>query len=668
MPFSIIDKNTNVFTRIQPHTHATIGLADATFLADNTDDYQTFVDAVGVGNCHIYVKPGVYNFDSNGTNGITPGVSLARFSNLNNIRVEGAGKATELYNSVVQTAEPIQYRSTLDFYYCDSVQVESMYLHGNQVDGESETNRSGMNLIFRRSTNVSARDIYSLDGLTAIQADFCDYINITDCFIYNNEHAVVLLYGKHATINNIHHDVKSVGIRTGFIQRSIFVGYCNNVTITNCVLRNFYTCGIFVRAEDAHTENCTNIAISNCVLDSTNVPTTIESIPILIQVDTGTKIVDGVNISNVKCKAAWGRAISLVASNSATTAGIIKNVHVSDSTFENTFDGYAARTVSNLAAATDIFENLTFVNCKFKGVKGSWFYNCKNLTFIDCEFEGTGAAASDHALSLDDINGLKLIRCKFKGNGGRDLRLGDNITAAYVWDCESVNGIVTKQATALVDFRRNINFGIFTGSDFEGWTASPVIWTYVSATSFLMIGDFTSQLAKGDKIKWKEGATQKYGYVISTALGGGNTTVTIVGDPVVNTTLTESSFSKASTPFGHPIWFTYAPVFTGFGVDPTVTARYKIEGRACTVVQYTTANGTSNAVGFTTSSPVTAAGGINTYAPAEVRDNSVTQTVPGKVEMAASAAVFTVYLDWSSATAWTAANQKRASFSITFQI
>lgn len=47
------------------------------------------------------------------------------------------------------------------------------------------------------------------------------------------------------------------------------------------------------------------------------------------------------------------------------------------------------------------------------------------------------------------------------------------------------------------------------------------------------------------------------------------------------------------------VWTTWTPTFTGFSVDPTVSASYRIEGKKLFIHMTTTANGTSNATTFT---------------------------------------------------------------------
>jgi len=115
----------------------------------------------------------------------------------------------------------------------------------------------------------------------------------------------------------------------------------------------------------------------------------------------------------------------------------------------------------------------------------------------------------------------------------------------------------------------------------------------------------------------------------------------------------------------HPIYETrllsYAPVFTGFSSGPTVAARYQIAGIKMYIDTVTTAVGASDAgtgTAFTQTIPfasLNVSGGIlyTTY------DNSANKA-SGLYVTAAGSRTLTLYN--SASTAWTAANNKAASF------
>ncbi len=145
---------------------------------------------------------------------------------------------------------------------------------------------------------------------------------------------------------------------------------------------------------------------------------------------------------------------------------------------------------------------------------------------------------------------------------------------------------------------------------FNGWVPIEQAWTYASATTFTIVGDFTSIYSKGDRIKLTQ-TTVKYFYIIGVSFGGGNTTITITGGSdytLANAAITANSFSKTTNPNGFPQFFNYTPTYTGFSADPTSNmVRFAIIGNLCKYYIRNGTAGTSNSNSFTISLPVTAA-------------------------------------------------------------
>lgn len=85
-----------------------------------------------------------------------------------------------------------------------------------------------------------------------------------------------------------------------------------------------------------------------------------------------------------------------------------------------------------------------------------------------------------------------------------------------------------------------------------GWIKDNVIWIYGSATTFLIYGDDASErFPAGTKVRWKQGGSYLYATVVSAAYSTGTTTVTVSGDSLTATDLTDNYFSYA---FAAPGW------------------------------------------------------------------------------------------------------------------
>lgn len=119
-----------------------------------------------------------------------------------------------------------------------------------------------------------------------------------------------------------------------------------------------------------------------------------------------------------------------------------------------------------------------------------------------------------------------------------------------------------------------------------GWFTLPVALTYSSATVVNASIDLTTYIQKGDKIRFKQGAGYKYGYIIAIS----STQLTITGGSdytIVNASITDIWFSKVHTPQGFPVWMNYAVSWLGnSGVNPDIgngvlSGKFKIDGVFC---------------------------------------------------------------------------------------
>jgi len=120
----------------------------------------------------------------------------------------------------------------------------------------------------------------------------------------------------------------------------------------------------------------------------------------------------------------------------------------------------------------------------------------------------------------------------------------------------------------------------------EGWNADSNTWTYASATTFTITGNFTLVYQKGVKLRYKQGGAYKYGIVESSSYGAPNTTVTLIANndySIANSAITDNYYSLVEAPLGWPDWFAYTPTWTGVTADPvlgngTIIGKSKISG------------------------------------------------------------------------------------------
>ena len=144
--------------------------------------------------------------------------------------------------------------------------------------------------------------------------------------------------------------------------------------------------------------------------------------------------------------------------------------------------------------------------------------------------------------------------------------------------------------------------GVAIADSSDGWVDFPVIPTYVSATSIKFSGvDYTGVIQKGDKLTIDQSG-YKYFYITNVSFST-DTTVTVTGGSdytVANAVIANPQFSKQASPQGFPLQHNWTPGFTGFSVDPTVTAaKFSISGGYAHVTYIQDSRGTSNATGFT---------------------------------------------------------------------
>jgi hypothetical protein len=142
-----------------------------------------------------------------------------------------------------------------------------------------------------------------------------------------------------------------------------------------------------------------------------------------------------------------------------------------------------------------------------------------------------------------------------------------------------------------------------------GWISFDQTVTRTGNFTFTVGGDYTTIFRTGTRIRFAQSGT-KYGAVISSSHAGGTTTVTMATntDYTMGANPTSLDISYILNPSGYPHWFTSSDTVTGFSANPTVTARFKVDGTQCTLKWYMS-TGTSNANSFTLALPITSASG-----------------------------------------------------------
>lgn len=210
----------------------------------------------------------------------------------------------------------------------------------------------------------------------------------------------------------------------------------------------------------------------------------------------------------------------------------------------------------------------------------------------------------------------------------------------------------------------------------DGWYPAGATWTYASATSFTVAGDYSGILVQGVKIKLTQTTVKKFS-VTSSDYSSPNTTVNITaGDDytLVNAAITEPYYSLFEAPEGFPETFSWTPTFTGFSADPTGTHKFRILPHGMYVDVQHSSNGTSNANTFYFTPPPgiqlpdNATLGLLYLA---IDNNSIVVTSPGKVLSAVTATnLYRIWKDYAQTgdTHWTTSNGKRCRFSIVHPI
>ena len=179
------------------------------------------------------------------------------------------------------------------------------------------------------------------------------------------------------------------------------------------------------------------------------------------------------------------------------------------------------------------------------------------------------------------------------------------------------------------------------------WTPITAAATYVSASSFTLVGDHTAYLKLGTKVKLTN-STVKYGYVLSSSYSSPNTTVNLVPNSsysLASGTITGVNISYANPP-DFPVWLNFTSTITGFSDLTSMPLQFKIDGNLLTISTYII-SGTSNATTITFTVPVLPAENYLPYiAFVPVRDNGAMSTTPGHIARLTGESVLVAYKSW----------------------
>lgn len=184
-------------------------------------------------------------------------------------------------------------------------------------------------------------------------------------------------------------------------------------------------------------------------------------------------------------------------------------------------------------------------------------------------------------------------------------------------------------------------------------------FSYVSATSMTIGGDWTSLFKKGIKIELNNGGT-RYGYINTSTYssGTGLTTITlttlnttsasIVG--LTNTTI-DNVYIGAGALRSHPTYLRYNPTYTGFSVDPTGVVTFGIVNKLC-IISSTMTAGTSNDTSFTMTVPLASGSlaGSHYGVPYQNVNNGTTETGRCGLALGASSSTLLVRRSTSAGT------------------
>ncbi len=238
------------------------------------------------------------------------------------------------------------------------------------------------------------------------------------------------------------------------------------------------------------------------------------------------------------------------------------------------------------------------------------------------------------------------------------------VSAATYGDASNIPQIAV-DAKGRITSASNVSI---SGAAADGWTSDATYtWTYASASTFTIAGvDLTAQFKPGTLLKFTQ-TTVKYAVVVSSAFST-NTTVTIAVNTdytIANAAISANYYSYQANPQGHPGWFAYSCVPTGWQATPTqITSRYGTVGRLCTVIVDVTGTSNATSAGVTVPFPIGTGAGCAAAMGVTI-DNGVVLATPGRVSWTAAGTTLAFAKD-SQGGNFLNSGTKRCSASVSF--
>ncbi len=200
---------------------------------------------------------------------------------------------------------------------------------------------------------------------------------------------------------------------------------------------------------------------------------------------------------------------------------------------------------------------------------------------------------------------------------------------------------------------------IVPGAGVDGWVDdSANAWTYVSASTFTVVGNRTAVFTPGTRLRFTQ-TTVKYATVASSAFGAVTTVTIIVNTDFVlaNAAISVNGYSYAASPAGYPGWFNYDAQPSGLTSITIQVQAFSIVGRTCFITF--DFQGTASGTTFAFVLPIAPATVGACSGPIFVQDNSLTSVSPGFVNNSGLTTACQFYRTLTLL-GWTAAGTRRA--------
>jgi hypothetical protein len=117
----------------------------------------------------------------------------------------------------------------------------------------------------------------------------------------------------------------------------------------------------------------------------------------------------------------------------------------------------------------------------------------------------------------------------------------------------------TSEDSEIINFNEYLYDGSYVGYNpnqeyyfLYDWKYATEVWSYGSSTTILVAKDVSIKYSKNMKICWYQSPTYKYGKIVDISYSSPNTTITIIGDDVLSSAITENYYSSVESPVNFP--------------------------------------------------------------------------------------------------------------------